>query len=279
MIVVLVSLFSLASCKSFPGLFETAKLVAKDPLNCRNWPAEFNFTVDNPNDPNMNRIMKDLEKLENMVVMRKIFDDLNDAHRNLSNEKNEIYEEKMRYNWLANETINYLERLSDSIEIGEVKNIDEDKRCISQLLRFSNNTLNNYITFIVENFEVKLFNTLKSVELKKMIVLDEVKDFLKAKDNKNEDKEKLKKIADDLSEEIRNVYEFLRHEFIFINDWKNWVEEVEEEMTRPDDAFKAMIDRGSCDLNVFDYTLNKMINSCGSYLNHPTGKLFLTKFI
>ena len=214
-------------------------------MNCRNWPAEFNFTVDNPNDPNMNRIMKDLEKLENMVVMRKIFDDLNDAHRNLSSEKNEIYEEKMRYNWLANETIK----------------------------------LFDYIAFIVENFEVKLFNTLKSVELKKMIVTDEVKDFLKAKDNKNEDKEKLKKIADDLSEEIRNVYEFLRHEFIFINDWKNWVEEVEAEMTRPDDAFKAMIDRGSCDLNVFDYTLNKMINSCGSYLNHPTGKLFLTKFI
>merc|ERR1712136_602162 len=165
--------------------------------------------------------------------------------------------------------------LPESINIGEDKNIDEEKRCMIQLLRFSNNTLNNYIGFIVDRFEVKLFNTLKKVELKKMILNDEVKDFLKAKDDQNEYKEKLEKIADDLSEEIRNVYQFLRHEFIFINDWKNWVEEVEAEMTRSDDAFKAMIVRGSCDLNVFDYTLNKMINSCGSYLNHPTSKLFL----
>ena len=246
-------------------------------MNCRNWPAEFNFTVANVSDPNMNRIMKDLEKLENIDVMRKIIDDLKVAHGNLSNEKYEIYDQKMRYNWLANETINYLETLSDSIEIGEDKNIDEDKRCMIQLLQFSNNTLNYYIAFIVDNFEVKLFNTLKRVELKKMILNDEVKDFLKAKDDQTEDKDKLEKIADDLSEEIRNVYEFLRHEFIFINDWKKWVEEVEEELTRPDDAFKAMIDNGSCDSNVFNYTLNKMKNSCDSYGNNQVSKLFLKK--
>jgi len=280
MIIALASLFSLASCKSFPDLMETAKPVAKDPLNCRDWPGEFRFSVDTtyvPIDPNMNRILKELEKLKNMDVMRKIIDDLNVAHKNLSNEKNEIYIDKIRYNWLASQTINYLETLSESINIGEDKNIDEEKRCMIQLLRFSNNTLNNYIGFIVENFEVKLFNTLKKVELKKMILNDEVKDFLKAKDDQNEYKQKLEKIADDLSEEIRNVYQFLRHEFLFINDWKNWVEEVEEELTRPDDAFKAMIDNGSCDSNVFNYTLNKMINASDSYQNNQISKLFLKK--
>jgi len=271
MIVVLASLFSLASCKSFPDLMETAKPVAKDPLNCRNWPVEFNFTVEKPNDSNMNRIMKDLEKLENIDGMKKIFDDLNGAHGNLSIEKYEIYERKMRLNWLANETIKDFERYSDSIDK------DEDKRCMIQLLQFSNETLNNYIAFIVDNFEEKLFDTLKIVELKKMILNDEVKDFLKANDDKNEEKGKLEKIADDLSEEIRNVYKFLRHEFDKINDWKNWVEEVEEEMTRAEDAFKAMVDNGSCDSKVFNYTLKNLKNACDRYRNHQVSNLFLKK--
>jgi len=274
MIVVFASLFSLASCKSFPDLKEAA--IAKDPLNCRDWHADFNCTTWVFNDHNMNSIMKDLEKFEDMTVMRKIIDDLNVAHGDLSDEKLEIYERKMCLNWFASETINNFENFSKSIESGEDNNrIDEEKRCMIQLLQFSNETLTDYIAFIVDNFEIQLFETLKSVELKRMILEDEVKDFLKAKEDQNENKDKLIKIADDLRKEIRNVYTFLRHEFDLINDWKNWVEEVEEEMTQPDDAFKAMIDNGSCDSNVFNYTLNELKDACDSYQNDPTSNLFL----
>ena len=56
---------------------------------------------------------------------------------------------------------------------------------------------------------------------------------------------------------------------------KNWVEEVEAEMTRPDDAFKAMIDDSSCDSKVFDYTMISLAGACDNYRNHAMEKLFL----
>ena len=48
-------------------------------------------------------------------------------------------------------------------------------------------------------------------------------------------------------------------------------------MTQPDDAFKAMIDNGSCDSNVFNYTLNELKDACDGYGNNQVSKLFLKK--
>ena len=224
----------------------------------------------------MDSIMEDLEDLENMDAMRKVIDDLNYTHGNLSNEKYGIYEVKTSLNWLASATINGLEKLSDMIENKEDENlIKERKLCIIRMLQFSNESLDKSIDFIVENFEEKLFGTLLNVELKEMILKDDVKDYLKAKEDLDDDKDKLMNIARRLSEEIRNAYQFLRHEFILINMWKNWVEEVEGEMTRPDDAFKAMIDDRSCDSKVFDYTMISLASASDNYRNHAMEKLFL----
>ena len=193
-----------------------------------------------------------------------------------SREKLLIYRIKELLNWHASATINGTVKLSNSIEIKqEEKLIKEKKLCITVWLLLSNATLDKFIGFIVENFEEKLFGTLLNVELKELILKDDVKDYLQAKEDLNEDKDKLMSIAKRLSEEIRNVYQFLRQEFILINMWKNWVEEVEGEVTRPYDAFKAIIDDRSCDSKVFDYTMKSLQDACDNYRNHAMDKLFL----
>ena len=199
-------------------------------------------------DSNMNEIEEDLKNLQNITEMRKILDDLVDAHEQLADEKWIIQVMKQALNFVADATANWVEKFSESMENGTGEDeFNQTRKCMDFMLKVGNILTNASTEIIVDLFEIKLFDNLLSVEIKRMILEDEVQDFLKARDDTEGTKDSLTRIAKKLILEIRNAYEFLRHEFLLINDWKEGIEQVEPRMTLADDS--------SCNATVFRYAM------------------------
>ena len=240
------------------------------------------------NDTNMNDIAKDLEDLKDINETRKTLDDLVVAHENLANEKDDIYMRKIALDLIANSTVKgiwQLEEIMDGWIPGGSEGIrfNETKTCMIGLLNLSKTLINQSIEFIFENFEDKRFDNLLSIELKLLILKGDVEEILNPKEDLTEAKDKLIDIANKLIEEIRNAYQFLRHQFTLINEWKYRVEKVESFMTNGD--FELMID-SECgnryllheDKIRFAYTLMRLEESSEMHRSprfNPVDKLFL----